>query len=450
MVMDVRGVNIHFMGIGGIGVSALALLAKKWGATVSGCDRAASTMTDSLQAQGIEVTIGHESLHTKDCDWLVYTSAVAADNQELCAAKERGIAVRRGTFLAQLLAGKQVVGICGTHGKTTTTWLVAQLMQAAGFIPTVLMGGVPADGGSNLIVGDDNLIVTELDESDGSFLEAEVTVGVITNVEPDHLDHYGTAEAVDNAFRTFVGQMQKSGTLVVCGDDDGACDLAKYFAGQVIVAGEADRCDIQVQADAGAEVIISGLEDKELHAPFTLPGKHNRSNLACALGAVKSITDDFDVVSAVTGCRGVSRRFECVGMVAGAQIIDDYAHHPTEVAAALNAARQLNPLRLVAVFQPHLYSRTKFFAEGFAEALALADIVILTDIYPAREEPIPGVSSGLISSALLKYSQCECYGPFAVTNLKSEVLRHICEGDMVMFLGAGNISEIAHEMVARV
>ncbi|MHC4884914.1 MAG: Mur ligase domain-containing protein, partial [Planctomycetota bacterium] len=333
---NLRGKRIHFMGAGGIGVSALALLAHRSGASVSACDRCANEMTEYLESEGVPVTVGHDTGHCQDIDRLVYTSAVPKDHPERAAAEARGVAVRRGSFLGELLAGKRVLGVCGTHGKTTTTWLLSQLLNRSGLNPTLLLGGVPAGERSNLILGNSDLVVTELDESDGSFLETTVEVGVVTNVEPDHLDYYGSEEAVYESFRHFAQAISPTGGLVYSVPRSPLAGVEMAVDPMAVGQGGALSGEILGHEETAVRVRLRHSAEGDFEACFALPGEHNLQNLLCALGAAMTLGLKLsDLVPIVPSLTGVARRFEHVGTRRGVVVVDDYAHHPTEVAAAL-------------------------------------------------------------------------------------------------------------------
>lgn len=450
--------HIHCIGIGGIGVSALAEIALARGAHVSGSDLYANEQTERLRQLGATIHIGHSAEHVQMPDLTVYSSAIRADNPERIEAERVSRTIRRGTLLAELMADTYGIGICGTHGKTTTSCLLAQLLTTCGHKPTVYLGGVPAGMKTHAWIGTGECFVAELDESDGSFLEAPVQVGIITNIEADHLDHYGSYEAVVAAFDTFAKKLPRDGMLVACVDDPGVRSLLKTYTGPCIRTGLSDDiCDEGIIPDvAASDIRIEGVGSAfRLHwqgkdaglFQLHLPGRHNIRNALGALGAALHLGVNMDALrEALARCVPVQRRFEVVGTVKGITVVDDYAHHPTEIAATLQAARESKPARVIAVFQPHLYSRTQFLAEGFARSLAMADMVMLADIYPAREAPIPGVTSALIAEALLPYGHT-ALGPFPREEIVTHLAPLVQRGDMICFIGAGNIGVCARECV---
>ncbi|MHC4870365.1 MAG: UDP-N-acetylmuramate--L-alanine ligase [Planctomycetota bacterium] len=451
MSSGIKGKKIHFMGAGGIGVSALAVLAKESGAIVSCCDRSENEMTENLKSLGMEVKIGHSSVHLSEVDILVHTSAVKNNNEELAVAQKKGVNIlKRGDFLAQLLLNyNKVVGICGTHGKTTTTWLTGSLLRKLGAKPTIILGGIPQGETSNVFIGSRDLCVVELDESDGSFLNASVDLGVITNVDPDHLDYYGDAGEAVKAFRQFADNIQSDGELITCLECINSKEIFESYTGNKTGVG------LNCLADLHAEIIEShGMQQSfavnccSEKFVYNIPGIHNLKNLLCALAVVGSCGFKLsDCSNYVSDLVSVERRFEMIGEVSGITLVSDYAHHPTEVLEAISTAFTMSGKRTVAVFQPHLFSRTKAFYLEFGRELAKADIVVLVDIYPAREEPEPGIDSNLIKNVVLGHNPA-VFGPVPKEYL-CEILKDIViEGDKVIFMGAGDIGECPYEFMA--
>jgi len=361
--------RFHFIGIGGAGMSGLALVCRELGATVGGSDRADSSYMERLREAGIDPAVGHDPANLPEDAEVVVSTAIAADNPELALARERGLAVlHRGELLAELCAGKRLIAVAGTHGKTTTTAMAVWALRAVGADPAFVVGGeVPGLGldgdAANAGWGEGEWVVAEADESDASFLELKPEIAVVTNVEMDHHSRWGSAAELRGAFRQFASAAK----LVTVPSGGGLDELG---AGKGVV-----RFD---EASPGPAELGLGV-----------PGRHNLLNARAALAALDLAGLDTDAAAAaLADFPGVRRRLELRGERDGARIYDDYAHHPTEVRAALTALRELGPERLIAVFQPHLYSRTKAFAERFGAALALADEVAVLDVYPAREEPV--------------------------------------------------------------
>lgn len=440
---------VHFVGIAGAGMSALALLAVRRGVRVSGCDVDPGAGSD-LVAAGVRFFAGHDPEHVAGARAVVYTAAVRSDHPELEAARRSGVAlVRRADALALAVAGGKLVAVAGTHGKTTTTAMVAEGLAAAGLDPTALVGGrVPAWGGNARLGGSEHFVV-EADEYDRAFLSLRPTVALITNVEADHLECYGTLAALEDAFVEFARRAER---LVVGADDPGALRVARRVSVPTWFVGRAENAHLRLErvelaADrCGAELRLpdGGAVDLRL----VIPGAHNVLNAALALGAVLALGGDpAQAARALSAFRGVSRRFERVGEAAGVVVIDDYAHHPSEVTATLAAARQRFPRsRLVAAFQPHLYSRTQLMGRELGEALAAADLVVVTEVYAAREQPISGVSGRVVAEAAQSRGAAVAWVPDrgALASYLASVVR---EGDVVLTLGAGDITKVGRELL---
>ncbi|MCC8164872.1 MAG: UDP-N-acetylmuramate--L-alanine ligase [Planctomycetes bacterium] len=451
--MGLHGKKIHFMGIGGIGMSALARLAAREGATVSGCDREASDLTDRLITDGIPVLVGHAADHVADVDLLVHTSAVPSDHPELEAARET---VRRGQLLADFMSGQTAWGVSGTHGKTTTSWLTARILIAAGWDPTVFIGGiVPELEYGNIRMGN-GPFVAELDESDGSFLLPRLDVAIVTNIESDHLSYYGTDDALFAAFRTYAANLGPDSLLVASMDNAESRRLYVDHRGAKVSFGIADvtatfrAVDIADEPDRTRFRLLHG--DRDLGQFSTLlPGRYNVLNcLAAAAAAITKGVPVDTVRQALAEAGGVDRRMERLGTVDGkpdgAVVYSDYAHHPTEVSAAIGAFRLRHNGPTLVVFQPHLYSRTRDYARDFAAALAGADDVLLVDIYPAREEPIPGVTSDLIRGFLP--DGAVAHGPVALDRVVEETRRLAAGREAVIMMGAGTIDAVARVLAS--
>src|SRR3989449_10789209 len=378
---------VHFMGIGGAGMSALATVAKRRGVRVTGCDTDPSGAAD-LAALGVEVWQGHDPRHLAGVRAVGVTAAVGQDHPELKRARELGIpVVRRADALGQAVAGGTVVAVAGTHGKTTTTVMVTEALTAAGRNPTGLVGGRVAGWGGNARVGSPDLSVVEADEFDRAFLSLAPTVAVVTNVEADHLECYGTIAALEDAFAQFAGGARR---VIAGGDDDGAGRVAKRVSGPVWRVGLAREADVRIADpeldDAGSRARVVLPDGRELRLALPGPGRHHLPHAGGALAVACELGADLEAcVAALARFAGVARRFERVGEARGVTVVDDYAHHPTEVRATLAAARQAFPRRrVVAVFQPHLYSRTALHGEALGRELAAADVVVVAPVYAIR------------------------------------------------------------------
>jgi UDP-N-acetylmuramate--alanine ligase len=453
--LDEGSRTVHLVGVGGAGMSGLARLLLAAGHRVTGSDRSRSATLEALAALGAEVWAPHDATRLGRPDLVVASTAIRATNPELVAARILGVPVLgRAQLLALLMAGRDGIAIAGTSGKTTTTAMVVAILQAAGLDPSFAVGGDLKDSGVNAAAGTGPHFVAEADESDGSFLELHPTVAVVTNVEADHLDHWGDLEAVRGAFRTFVGQLPADGTAVLCADDPGALDLAGSAPCPVVGYGFADRADVRgddLALDAwSSSFAVTGRGRPLGRVTLGVPGRHNVQNALGAIAAALAVGAPFQAaVAALAGFAGAARRFHLRGEVAGVTLVDDYAHNPPKVAAALAAARLGPWKRVVAVFQPHLYSRTRLFAAEFGAALAAADLVVVTDVYAAREDPEPGVDGALVAvEARRARPDLDCvYEPDRAA-LAPRVATLVQPGDLVLTLGAGDITTLADELTS--
>jgi UDP-N-acetylmuramate--alanine ligase len=443
---------IHFVGIAGAGMSALAELFVRRGARVTGCDANPGSTAD-LERLGITVVGRHDPEHAEGARALVVTSAMPKDHPELARARALGLPViRRAEALGEAVRGGELVGIAGTHGKTTTTVLTTEALAAAQREPTGIAGGRVAAWEGNLSAGSDRLFVVEADEYDRSFLALAPTVAVVTNVEADHLDIYADLADIRRAFAQFV---RGARAIVLCADDDGASTLPVPSSAEVIRYGitspDARLRATNVRAESGGSRFGVTLDGERLgDVILRVPGRHNVLNALAAIGAGLSLGATVaDMAPGLASFTGVERRFQRLGEVRGVTVIDDYAHHPTEIRATLEAARASFPgRRLVAAFQPHLFSRTRDFASDFGHALAAADAVFLTEIYPAREKPIPGVTSDLIEHAMRGAGHAVAWrGDRA--GLADALAKGVRAGDIVLTIGAGDITKTGAELLDR-
>ncbi|HEV7516585.1 MAG TPA: UDP-N-acetylmuramate--L-alanine ligase, partial [Thermoanaerobaculia bacterium] len=401
--------HIHFVGIGGAGMSGIAeiLLTDEREIEISGCDQALGEATEHLAKMGAKIHQGHTGDHLKGVDLIVISSAVSEGNPEVQAARFRGIpVVRRAEMLAELMRLKYGIAVAGTHGKTTTTSLVGTMLTRSGLDPTVIVGGRLRLLGTGARLGESNYLVAEADEFDRSFLRLSPVVAVITNIDRDHLDTYRDLDAIRDAFVTFANRVPFFGRLIVCLEDANVQQILPRLSERRLVtygfSPQADLSAVDVVAQGGKSAFGVRLRGSLLgRLELPLPGRHNILNALAAVGVGLSLRLSFDdIASGLAAFEGVHRRFEQVGEWRGAAVIDDYAHHPTEVTATLDAARQSFPRgRLHVVFQPHLYSRTQDQAEGFGRALLLADRAVVTDVYASREAPVPGVTGELVVEA---------------------------------------------------
>lgn len=443
---------IHFIGIGGAGMYALAELVVRQGLEVTGCDAKESAATRRLSELGVRVRLGHSPSHVAGAAGVVTTAAVPPDHPEIRAARGAGIPVwKRAEALGQVVNQGRVVAIAGTHGKTSTTALTVHLLAHAGLDPTGLVGGSVPSWGGNLHHGGD-LYVVEADEYDRSFLTLHPDVAVVTNLEADHLDIYGDLAGVKDAFHQFLAQLRAGGRGILCADDPGAAALLTRLPGSGysygLSAGSQLRAvDVRPRAAGGTAFRVEeeGVDRGEAHLP--VPGGHHLLNALAAAAVARTLGAEWDaIVAAWASFPGVARRFQWLGEVRGVALIDDYAHHPTEIAATLAALRDAYPdRRLVAAFQPHLYSRTRDFALEFGQALAAADRVWVTDVFPAREEPIPGVDGGVVARAVARQGTEVREHP-ELQGLAAALAESVEAGDVVVTLAAGSIEGVGPEL----
>ena len=440
---------VHFVGIAGAGMRALAELLARRGVVVTGCD-ANPGATSDLEALGIHVVKGHSADHVEGARELIVTSAMRKDNPELARARELGVPItRRAEALGRAVDGGRLVGIAGTHGKTTTTVMTTAALDAAGLKPTGIAGGRVAEWKGNLSYQSDDLFVVEADEYDRSFLALRPTVAVVTNVEADHLDIYHDLEDIRTTFSRFV---QDAPVIVLCADDAGASSLALPNSSEVIRYGltssDARLVAREIRPNGQATTFAVAYDGDELgDVALRVPGHHNVQNALAAIGAGFALGATLDQMrEGLNRFGGVDRRFQHLCDVAGICIVDDYAHHPTEIAATIQAARASYPgCRVVAAFQPHLFTRTRDFSEAFGEALAVADVVFLTDIYPAREQPIAGVTSDLIASSMSRAGRPPAWQG-ARPDLSDALAAFVKNGDVVITIGAGDITRTGPEL----
>ena len=445
---------VHFVGVSGAGMAPLAELVLRAGGSVSGCDLEAGRAADRLTRIGMRFSQGHDPAHVESAVAVVATSAVPHDHPELAAARARGIPViKRARALGQWVGAGRVVGVAGTHGKTTTTAMTTHVLEHAGIDPTGVVGGEVAGWGGNLRPGGSDVFVVEADEYDRSFHELSPEVAVVTNLEADHLDIYGDLDGVRAAFSGFLDRLDEKGTLWVCGDDPGAARLGV----------EAGRRTRSYGIGAGAQLRATRIHVHTRGSTFALyengtraiemsvrgPGRHNVLNALAAVGVGRSLGAGWEEIRAgLAAYRGVVRRYEFLGCAAGVKVIDDYAHHPTEIEATLAAARRANPRRrLVAVFQPHLFTRTRDFHRGFGDMLGAADAVWVTDVYPARETPLPGVTGELVAAAVTGAPGRVTYHAELGT-LADAVVEELSPGDVCVVMGAGSIEHAGRDILA--
>ncbi|MGC8468418.1 MAG: UDP-N-acetylmuramate--L-alanine ligase [Acetobacteraceae bacterium] len=451
--------TIHFVGIGGIGMSGIAEVLANLGYTVQGSDIADSANVRRLRAAGIRIAIGHDPAHLGDAQVVVVSTAVKRDNPEVLAARARFLpVVRRAEMLAELMRLRWAVAVGGTHGKTTTTSLIAALLEGAGLDPTVINGGIVNAYGTNTRLGAGDWMVVEADESDGSFLRLPAVIAVVTNMDPEHLDHWGTAEAMAAGYRQFVTNIPFYGFAVLCIDHPGVQQMIPALSDHRIVTyGFSPQADIRAERvvtdklGATFEVTIADRARGRTRraGPFRLPmlGSHNVQNAlaAIAVGSEMDIEDQ-RMIAALAGFRGVKRRFTKVGESGGVTVIDDYGHHPVEIAAVLKAARQAGARDVIAVVQPHRYSRLASLFNDFCTCMNDASTVIVADVYPAGEAPIAGVDRDALVEGLRARGHRSVVPLGNPADLAGMVHAIARPGDFVICLGAGSITAWANAL----
>lgn len=467
----------HFIGIGGAGMSALAKILIEQGHTVSGSDLVTTDVTERLKRIGATIFRGHDASCIEGAEAIIVSGAVPPDNPELVAGISKKIPVfHRAEMLSRLMNGSRGIAVAGTHGKTTTTSMVSLVLEKCGLDPTVVIGGELNDIGGNAKMGHGQYFVAEADESDGSFLYLKPYIAVVTNVEDDHLDHYSDdMHNVVSAFLSFVNSVPESGRAVVCGDDPVLREVIPLFRARTISYGLNPSCipnldlyaeDVSLYDGGSTFLVVSqsramGQNGESAAAPdgnrprrvlgrveLGVPGIHNVSNALAALCVGLFAGVDFEMAAnALKQFRGVHRRFETLGEVGGIRVVDDYGHHPTEVMATLNSAKLTGKRRVICVFQPHRYTRTVRLAERFGSAFQNADAVIITDVYPAGEKAIPGVSGRLISDAVTRHSGREAVYAPTLEEAAKTVLEIVRPGDLLITVGAGNVSWVGRTVL---
>ncbi len=447
--------RIHFVGVGGAGMSGIAEVLSDYDLEVSGCDLARSEVTDRLERLGVRFAEGHSVEHLADVDLVVKSSAVPLDNPELVAARERKITVvRRAEMLGELMRLKYGIAVAGTHGKTTTTSLIGTVLTAAGLDPTVIVGGRLRVSGTGARLGRSDYLVAEADEYDRSFLRLQPIIAVVTSIEREHLDTYLDLDEIRAAFHDFASRVPFFGEVIVCLDDANIQQMLPELAEHRVVSygfsPQADLTAVEARTEGGgSRFAVEGPEGEPLgEIVLPMPGDHNVRNALAAVAVGRALGIELATVAeALADFKGVHRRFERLGRWRGAVVVDDYAHHPTEVSATLRAARQVYPKgRLLAVFQPHLYSRTRDQAEEFGRALLGADEALVTPVYPSREAPIEGVGSELIVAAARRSGHRHVTLCDGWPEVRRRLTERVREGDVVLTMGAGDVYRLAAEL----
>ncbi len=456
-----RGIQrIHFVGIGGIGMCGLAELLRAQGYQVTGSDVAEGPTVARLRSLGVAVAIGHEAKHVEGADVVVVSSAVRPSNPELVEAERHGVPViPRAEMLAEVMRLKDGIAVAGTHGKTTTTSLLAHVLQVAGLDPTIVVGGRVIGAGaeserSGARLGSGSFLVAEADESDGSFLHLAPVIAVVTNVEAEHLDHHGSVAALEDAFGAFLERLPFWGAAVLCLDDPGVQRLLARVGRRRITYGllaQADWVAAEVRTDGGGMRFAVRRHGEALGSvSLPLAGRHNVANALAALAVADEVEVPFAVAAdALASFRGVERRFETKGVVAGVRVVDDYGHHPTEVRATLAAARGVHTGRIVVVFQPHRYTRTRDLFDAFTTAFHDADLLVLTEIYAAGEPKIHGVEAAALADVIRARGHRDVRFVPELERVPAELVPELRSGDLVLTLGAGSVSQLGPRLLER-
>jgi UDP-N-acetylmuramate--alanine ligase len=448
--------HIHFVGIGGIGMSGIAEILVNLGYRVSGSDEKRGEAVERLEQLGAKVFTGHAAGNVEGAHVVVYSSAIARSNVELQAARQRQIpTIERGEMLAELMRLKYGIAVAGTHGKTTTTSMVGSVLAEGRYDPTIVVGGRVAAFGSNARLGQGEFLVAEADESDGSFLKLAPTIAVVTTIDAEHLDHWGSLEAIREGFRTFVNKVPFYGAAVLCLDQPNIQMLLPHVEKRVITYGLESAADLVAR-----RLVLSGMTSRFEVAQrgtvlgecnLQIPGRHNVLNALAAVGVGLDLEIPFAIIQrALAGFAGVQRRFQVRGTAGGVTVVDDYGHHPVEIRATLAAAKAGFDRRVVTVFQPHRYSRTLHLRQEFLTAFNQADVLVVMDVYPAGEAPIPGVTAADLADGI------RAHGHRDVVYLGSDrtrIVEHVCEisrpGDLVLTLGAGDVSQLGPDILRR-
>ena len=447
--------HIYFVGIGGAGMSGIAEVLLNLGYRVSGSDLKLSETTERLQKRGATVYQGHHEQHVTDVDVVVTSSAVKTGNPEVIAARNRAIPViPRAEMLAELMRLKYGIAVAGAHGKTTTTSLIGTVLDRGGISPTVVIGGKLNTINTNTILGSGDFMVVEADESDGSFLKLSPTIAVVTNIDPEHLDHYGSVDEIKRAFITFTNKIPFYGLTILCLDNQHVQDLIPRLEKRYLTYGLTPQADLQACdiSARGLSMNFTVLRHREELGTIELPipGVHNVLNALAAIATAMEIKLPFPVIQeALKTFGGVQRRFQLKGTFNGINLIDDYGHHPTEIQATLRAAKAIWKGRLVVLFQPHRYTRTRDLYREFLSAFNQADLLLLTDIYPAGEDPLPGVTSEVLFRGIRERGHKNVLYVPRREETADKLISLLKPGDTVITLGAGDIWQLGAELMRK-
>jgi UDP-N-acetylmuramate--alanine ligase len=450
--------QVHFVGAGGIGMCGLAELLHNQGYRVSGSDLREGATVERLRSLGIAIHVGHAAENLGDVDVVVYSSAVPPRNAELREAERRGIPViPRAEMLAEVMRMKEGIAVAGSHGKTTTTSLIAHVLSSAGLDPTAVIGGrvlAPDTAPSTTRLGAGDLLVAEADESDGSFLRLAPVVAVVTNIDPEHLDHYGSYEALEAAFVSFANRVPFWGLSVLCLDHPGVQAIVPRMTRRTTTYGFASQADLvatKLRSEApGTRFEVRRRSERLGEVRLRLPGRHNVLNALATLAVAEEQGVPFETSAEALGAFvGIERRFETKGDAAGVRVVDDYGHHPAEIRATLDSAREIHTGRVVVAFQPHRYTRTRDLWDDFVTAFNDADVLVLTDIYSAGEAKIPNVEAARLADALRAHGHRDVRFASNLDDVVDELAATAREGDLVLTLGAGSISQVGGRLLAK-
>jgi UDP-N-acetylmuramate--alanine ligase len=444
--------HIYFVGIGGVGMSGIAEVLLNLGYKVSGSDMHLTETTERLQKLGATIFQGHSKRHISDADVVVTSSAVKPTNPEVTEARTRAIPViPRAEMLAELMRLKYGIAVAGAHGKTTATSLVGMILDRGGIRPTVVIGGKLNTINTNTILGTGDFMVVEADESDGSFLKLSPTIAVITNIDPEHLDYYQNVAEIKRAFTTFANKIPFYGLTILCLDNEHVQDLIPHLEKRYLTYGVTPQADLQAR-----EITVHGLSmiftvfyhnEKLGRVELKMPGLHNVHNALAAIATALELNLDFAIIQeALKNFEGIHRRFQLKGKFNDITLIDDYGHHPTEIKATLSTAKNIWERRLVVIFQPHRYTRTRDLFKDFLSAFNQADILVLTDIYPAGEDPLPGVKTETLFQGIKKHGHKQVHYFPRKEKIVDHILKLLNPGDVVITLGAGDIWQVGEQL----
>lgn len=450
-----EGQWVHMVGIAGVGMSGIARVLFEEGIKVSGSDLQNNTVTQTLEGLGIAINYGHSPSNIREgVDLVVISSAIPSDNCEVLRARDSNIPViKRGEMLAQMMNCRKGIAIAGAHGKTTTTSMIYTVLAAGKMDPTFIVGGEILDSHLNARLGTGEYFVAEADESDASFLCLQPYIAVVTNIENDHLDYYKSFERIQSAFKQFVEQVQPDGFTLLYGGDPFASLIKEQISKPIILYGENENYDYSMadwQPRGMGSIFTVLKEGRRLgDIELSVPGRHNALNALAAVAVACECRLEFETIRlALRGFQGTKRRFQVLGEVSGVTVVDDYAHHPTEIKATIDTARNLEVGRIVVIFQPHRYSRTRLLGAQIGQSFAGADLIILTDIYPAGEKPIEGISSEMIYQAAKKAGDNVVYIP-DLEKAEDYVVKYMKKDDLLITMGAGDIWMLGMNVVER-